>query len=434
MLFRIAGKICKGYLLVWVPNLILLIVNFIFLFHPEIMDRFLIIEEMQANLLKEITPPPPPEPNFFIESGHFPSGSSLEILLNKKGVSANEMHNLLAAARSTYDLSKVRAGNRYVMEFSKANGKMQRFRYDIDRDGYLSIEKTSDGWEPAIRKHPFKTQEEAVLGVITDSLFQAIIDAGEKDLLALEMSNIFQWDVDFNTDLRVGDAFRILVEKQYLEGEFVKYGSVIAVELSNQGKLYEGFRYEIEGRRPEYYNRKGGSLRRQLRKSPLQFMAPVTSRFTTRRYHPILKRYRPHLGIDYGAPTGTPVVAIAEGKVTRISRDSGGGGNMIRLDHKNSLASMYLHLSRFATALKRGDRVSQGQVIGYVGKTGLATGPHLDFRILQNNKYVNPTKVHGIPADPLPKSHLPGFSLVRDTLIEQMRAVPLPYTVSAGGK
>lgn len=419
----------RTYLLLALPNAVLLMVNLVFLFRPEMMDR-LLVAEARESLSSETSPPPPP-PKLSVVSGRFLPGASLDALLKQNGFAPSQSHELFSASRRAYDLSKVRAGNRYTMEISSENGELRRFEYDIDDNRYLTLERDQDGWKPAVRSFPFEKRAEAVSGVITDNLFNAIVDAGEKDILALQMSEIFQWDVDFYTDLRVGDGFRLLVEKQYLQGQFVKYGSVLAAELSNQGKIYKGFLYLPAGHRPEYYSAEGRPLRRKLRKSPLQFTAPVSSRFSKSRFHPFLKIYRPHLGIDYRAPEGTPVVAIADGRIAMIGKDPGGGGNTIRLDHRGGMSSMYLHLSRFASALAKGTQVQQGEVIGYVGKTGLATGPHLDFRILRGNRYLNPAKVHGTPVDPLPAAQMPAFLKVRDEMAGRLAEVPLPVVALA---
>jgi murein DD-endopeptidase MepM/ murein hydrolase activator NlpD len=251
------------------------------------------------------------------------------------------------------------------------------------------------------------------------------VDSGEKEILALDIANIFQWDIDFDTDLRVGDGFRLLVEKHFREGRLVKYGPILAAEICNQGKNYKGIRFQPPGGRLEYFNTDGRPLRRELRKSPLQFMAPVSSRFSSSRFHPILKIYRPHFGIDYMAPEGMPVVAIADGRVALMGWDSG-GGNMIRLEHKGAMSSMYMHLSRFAAGMAQGASIKQGEVIGYVGQTGLSTGPHLDFRILKGNRYLNPTRVQGTPVDPLPAAQMPMFAQTRDNIWARLSAVPLP--------
>jgi len=251
------------------------------------------------------------------------------------------------------------------------------------------------------------------------SLFAAIKGAGEKDMLADLMADIFMWDIDFYTDIQRGDSFRLLVEKRYLDGEFTRYGEILAADITVQGKVFTGFRFETEPGVVGYYHPDGSSLKKSFLKSPLKFTR-ISSRFSYARRHPVLKIVRPHLGVDYAAPTGTPVVAVASGKVKSAGRN-GGFGKMVRLRHVRGYETLYGHLSRIA--VKAGVQVSQGQVIGYVGSTGLTTGPHLDFRVVHHGKYINPLKAVFPPKPPVPEDSMVRFAEVRDKLQKQLAQI-----------
>ncbi len=268
-----------------------------------------------------------------------------------------------------------------------------------------------------MKNFSFETRVEHVSAAIEDSLFSAILGIGERDQLALSLADIFGSDIDFYTDIQKGDSFKVLIEKKYLNGQFVKYGAVLAAAFRNRQKLLTGYRFQDENGRPAYFGPDGKSLKKSFLKSPLKF-ARITSKFSLARWHPILKVLRPHLGVDYAAQVGTPVQAVGAGVVTACGY-SGGSGNMVRIRHSGGFESMYLHLSRIA--VKSGARVSQGQIIGYVGSTGLSTGPHLDFRVMHNGKPVNPLKVISPPGAPVSPDLFDSFSALRDKLSDQLK-------------
>ena len=259
----------------------------------------------------------------------------------------------------------------------------------------------------------------AVRGLIDErnsSLSAALDDVGENVNLAILMAELFSGEIDFTNDLRRGDHFDVLFEKYYREDVFSDYGEIVAAEFYNDGRTVQAFKFILPGDdEPLYYDADGRSLKRLFLRSPFRFEPRVTSRFSYRRLHPILGTHRPHLGVDYGAPTGTQVIAVANGRVVSATT-SGGSGNMVRLRHTNGYETYYLHLSRFAKDMHPGSRVVQGQTVGYVGSTGLATGPHLDYRIRKNGAFVNPLIEHRNfpPGDPIPEEHLPAFIEVRD--------------------
>jgi murein DD-endopeptidase MepM/ murein hydrolase activator NlpD len=235
----------------------------------------------------------------------------------------------------------------------------------------------------------------------------------------MRLAQIFGYDMDFYTDPRRGDAFHVVLEKKkYRNGKTAGYGKIFAAEYDNGGKKYQALLFHDEFGRPGYYSADGKSLQRAFLRSPLKFAAPVTSHFSAARYHPILKVVRPHLGTDYGAPVGTPVQAIGSGKVL-FAGLRGGEGNMVHIAHADGYETMYLHLSRMF--VRTGERVEIGKTIGLVGMTGLATGPHLDFRILQRGQYKNFEKLGLPPSDPVSKKHLPEFEALRDRYLPLLK-------------
>ena len=248
---------------------------------------------------------------------------------------------------------------------------------------------------------------ERLSGSISLSLFGAVERLNEGGELAMKLADIFGWEIDFIRDIRVGDSFKVLVEKRMRNGKRLGYGSILAAEFVNQGVPYRAFLFHDEEGNPGYYDENGGSMRKAFLKAPMDFTR-ISSDFSWRRLHPILGRYRPHPGIDYAAPTGTPIKAVGSGTVT-FKGWMRGGGNSIKLRHANQYETMYMHMSRFASGIKKGAKVQQGEVIGYVGSTGLATGPHLDFRIKRNGQYLNPHKMENPRAKALTAGLMPEY-------------------------
>jgi murein DD-endopeptidase MepM/ murein hydrolase activator NlpD len=291
-------------------------------------------------------------------------------------------------------------------------GTLREIDYKIDSDRVLKIVPDSSGFTAQVKDIPLRMETAAVLGRVDDSLFNAVEDAGESAELALRLAQIFGYDLDFYTDPRKGDTFRIVVEKKrYANGQLAGYGKIFAAEYDNAGRKYQALLFHDPDGRAGYYSADGKSLQKAFLRSPLKFGAPVTSHFNKARFHPILKTYRPHMGTDYGAPVGTPVQTIGSGRVVFAGR-KGGEGNMVQVAHANGYETMYLHLSRMF--VHSGERVEIGKTIGLVGSTGLSTGPHLDFRILQKGQYKNFEKLGLPPSDPVSKKAWPEFAAVRE--------------------
>lgn len=316
----------------------------------------------------------------------------------------NDVQSMVDACKNIYPLSRLRAGNPYIVIADEEG--LNRFEYEIDADRKLVINRTSDSYEACLEAIAYDVRLTLIDINIDSNLFQSVADAGESPNLAISLADIFGWEVDFIKNIREGDTFRVLVEKRYQEGEFRRYGPILAARFTNQGKEYEAFYYE-ETEGPQFFTRSGDSMKRAFLKAPLSFTR-VSSGYNLRRLHPIFKEVRPHPAIDYAAPAGTPVKAIGNGAVTYAGWGKGAGKHIV-LRHSNGYESIYMHLSGFAKGVKSGSRVQQGQVIGYVGSTGYSTGPHLDFRIKHNNKYINPATVTSPRSDPVSKRNLADF-------------------------
>jgi len=340
-----------------------------------------------------------------------PAGENFTAALQKFGLSAEEAANASAAAQRTFNLRQVRAGNTITVGRS-VEGALREIDYKIDADRMLKIVPEARGFTAEIREIPSKMEIAAVVGRVDDSLFNAVEDTGESAELAMRMAQIFGYDLDFYTDPRKGDTFRIVLEKKkYANGQIAGYGKILAAEYENAGKKYQALLFHDPTGRPGYYSADGKSLQKAFLRSPLKFGAAVTSHFSRARFHPILKTYRPHMGTDYGAPVGTPVQTIGSGRVVFAGRKAG-EGNMVQVAHSNGYETMYLHLSRMF--VRPGEHIEIGKTIGLVGSTGLSTGPHLDFRILQKGQYKNFEKLGLPPSDPVSKKNLPEFAALRE--------------------
>lgn len=361
-----------------------------------------------------ITIPPPSRER--ILTGVVQSGETLSTILAPY-LSFPEIHGLA--------VTTLTAGHRW--EMTLYDDQFQRFIHDINDTYQLLITRAPDGKTTAGRVEiPYTYAEHAVGGTINDSLFAAMTSIGEEDSLAVILADIFASDIDFLRDIRQGDTFRVIVERRLRDGEPKGYGKILAAEFSNDGKTYRAFRFQDGKKKPAFYDSAGKSLRKALLRAPLPF-SRVSSGFTMRRFHPIAKTWRAHPAIDYAAPTGTPIMAVGDARIIQIGR-SAGNGNYIKLQHAGGLATMYLHMSRFAKGMRQGKRVKQGDIIGYVGSTGLATGPHLCYRMTRNGAPVNPAKIPTTPGEPISRGELEAFRALQGPLLAKLATIPTDMT------
>jgi murein DD-endopeptidase MepM/ murein hydrolase activator NlpD len=380
------------------------------IFHKRSTDAAIQHEEqlLQAEAVHEQQVDPPDAPVTETKVGH---NENFAAALQRAGLSADDAADVSAAAQRVFNLRQVRAGNSISVNRSGA-GELREIGYRIDPERMLKIAPTVDGgFSAEVKAIPSKTEVATISGRINDSLFNAVAQAGESPELAMRLAQIFGYDLDFYNDPRKGDTFRVVLEKKkYADGKSAGYGKILAAEYNNGGKKYQALLFHDETGHSGYYSADGKSLQKTFLRSPLKFTATITSHFSKSRYHPILKLFRPHMGTDFGAPVGTPVQTIGSGRIEFAGR-KGGEGNMIQIAHSDGYETMYLHLSRMF--VHQGERVEIGKTIGLVGSTGLSTGPHLDFRILQRGQYKNFEKLGLPPSDPIGKKEWPEFALVR---------------------
>lgn len=354
--------------------------------------------------------------------GIIPARTTLASLLRAQGINGSQNVALVSAITASFDPRRIRAGQPYTID-RLLDGRVRRFEYEMDGDRRLIVTRASLKGAPrfltAIEAIPKVTTVVAIEGEInhqTNSLTAAIDKAGEGIELALGMADVFSGEIDFSSDLQPGDRFRLVVERRTREGKPAGYGAILAAEFSNNGRELTAVRFTPDGGSAGYYDKQGHSLKRFFLKSPLKFEPRVTSRFSSSRMHPILGYARAHNGVDYHAPSGAPVGAVAPGVVTLAGWTSG-GGRTVKVRHPNGYESEYLHLS--AITVRAGARVGQGELIGRVGATGLATAPHLHYGLKKNGSYVNPLLEHRNmpPGEPVPTALLAIFTLERDRVL-----------------
>jgi murein DD-endopeptidase MepM/ murein hydrolase activator NlpD len=345
-------------------------------------------------------PPPaeagPPAPT--TEEITIQKGQTISDILAGYRFSAEEIHRLIQQIKPVFKLERIVAGRRLRLTLDAA-GEVRALEYPIDETSYLVVAREGSDYKAEKKPYLFETKLAYIWGTIEDNPINAVSQRGETDALTIRMTDLFAWDIDFYTELRRGDAFRMVYEKRYLEGKFYGYGEILAAEFICQNKAFEAFRFEYpDSKKADYFDLEGKSVRKQFLRSPLPYGAPITSRFSYNRLHPIRKTYTAHYGIDYGAPVGMPVHATADGVVVSAGLN-GPAGNMVHLKHKNGYETMYLHLA--GIFVKARDQVAGGKIIGTVGNTGESTGPHLDYRVKQGGSYVNPLSRKFLPAEPL---------------------------------
>jgi murein DD-endopeptidase MepM/ murein hydrolase activator NlpD len=369
-------------------------------------------------------------------SGQVPRDATLENLLRDNGLAASTANAVIASVRKVFDPRNLKAAQPFTI-VSSIEGVLRLFEYEIDADRFLritAIPGLAGELSAEVLPIPKTLEQTTAAGVIaeaTPSLYQAMGSTGETPELTLAMAAIFAGEIDFNTELRLDDRFAVAFEKYTRDGHAPTYGTITAAEFQNDGRVVRAIRFAPPGGEPGYYDDQGNSMKRFFLRSPLPFEPRITSGFSTRRFHPVTGGFRPHLGVDYGAPTGTRIQAVADGRVISVTTDAA-NGRMVRLQHTQDYQTYYLHLSRFADGIRPGARVMQEQIIGYVGQSGLVTGPHLDYRIRKNGVFVNPLieQRNMPPGDPIPDTALDAFRIARDQALAQLQgalaSIPVP--------
>ena len=356
-------------------------------------------------------------------TGFIPARTTIAHVFENHMIAHAEGAVLVSSIASAIDVRRLRAGQRYTID-RLLDGRVRRFEYEIDGDRRLIVARAAYEGAPrftaTVDRIPKQSTVVAIEGEInrdTNSLAAALDKAGERIELALGLADVFSGEIDFNSDLQPGDTFRVLVERFTREGKAAGYGAILAAEFVNDGRRMRAVRFTPEGGSPAYYDENGRSLKRFFLKSPLKFEPRITSRFSSSRKHPILGYARAHNGVDYYAPSGAPVGSVAPGVVT-LAGWTGGGGRTVKVRHPNGYETEYLHLS--AITVRAGARIGQGELVGRVGKTGLATGVHLHYGLKKNGRYVNPVVEHRNmpPGDPVPAGLVNVFATERDRYFE----------------
>ncbi len=350
-------------------------------------------------------------------------GETLSTVLSRNGFAAAEIHDIARALSAVMDVRHLRAGDELEIVYDGDGSEPTTIRLNNLRGKLRRIELTRSklGWQSLSEEIELTRRTVSLSGALEGNLFVSMTRLGEGALLTIAFANVFAWDFDFYTQSREGDRFSLVVEKLYREGEFVGYGELRAARYISGfsgERVFSAFLYEDPSGTRDYYNPEGKSMRKAFLRAPLDFQR-ISSGFSYSRLHPIHNQRMPHLGVDYAAPTGTPVYSVAAGVVAGRAFTKG-GGNTVTVRHAMGYTSKYLHLSRFAKGLGVGRRVEQKEVVGYVGMTGSATGPHLDFRLIHHGKAVNPVTQIFPPGPPVADEYLSDFEERRDRLVKQL--------------
>ena len=343
--------------------------------------------------------------------------SPLARTLKTLGFLASERATILSALQPWASPTRVAAGTRLKAYILNAeDSQPRRLDLQLDKNTIIRFAKQSSGnWVATKYEPPLERQTASYSGVVNGSLWNSAAGAGMDPQIITSLTEIFGWQVDFHREVQRGDRWRLTVERFYSEGKPVRLGEIIAAEYDNDGNINTAVLAPDEG---QYYTPEGNSLRRMFLRSPLRF-ARITSGFNAHRFHPILRIAKPHLGVDYGAASGTPIMAVGAGTVA-FAAYHGASGNTVTLRHNSVYSTHYKHLSRFAAGVHPGARVKMGQIIGYVGRTGLATGPHLHFELHANGRYVDPSGIRLPTADPLPAKQLASFKAVANKALSEL--------------
>ena len=357
---------------------------------------------------KETIPPVNKQENIIEGKDYtFKKGDTLYEFLLDLNLPPQEIFQVLESSKTVYDLKKIKPDTTITLDIDSNSNSLNRLVYNYDDEHLLVVHKNAEGYSTSKEKILYDMSLRSIQGTIKNNLFDDAIEAGGNPQVILNFADILAWDVDFFTDLRQNDSFKILFEEVCKDGEFVKCGKILAAEFVNNGKQLRVFYFEDDQGNAGYYDDKGRSVAREFLKSPLRY-SRISSGFTKRRFHPILKTYRPHLGVDYAAPVGTPIEATGDGKIIYCGW-KGNYGKCIKIQHNHVYTSFYGHLSRYAKGMKKGKRVKQGQVIAYVGSTGLSTGPHLDYRLKKRGEFINPLTLKSNKKHSISKALRPQF-------------------------
>ena len=344
-------------------------------------------------------------------------GDSLDRMFKRNSLDRRDLANIMALDVARKNLRLIKPGDK--IQVRQDDGQVLRLDKPIKLGEILSIRRTTDGYIAETIEEELEAQPVRAAGTIESSLFLAAADAGISDRTIMNLAGIFAWDVDFMLDIRSGDQFTLVYEEIWKDGERVAEGDILAAEFVNQGDAFRAIRFQDDGGRVDYYTPEGNSVRKAFVRAPLTF-SRISSNFNPKRRHPKLNTIRAHKGVDYAAPTGTPIKAAGDGKVIHRAR-KGGYGNTVILQHGGNITTLYAHMSKYGRG-RVGSRVRQGQIIGYVGSTGLATGPHLHYEYRRNGVHLNPRTVKLPDAEPIKAEYLTEFQKAAKPLLQQLES------------
>ena len=371
-----------------------------------------------------------PEKEPYWESVKVQSGDNLALIFKRKRLSPQMLYNIMALGEDTAILKHIKPGQE--IRFLFEDGQFEALQYDVDLTDTLYIKKLGDIYSAYLLEKELESKVKTASGTINESLFLAGRRGGLSDNMIMQLINLYGWDIDFAMEVRQGDQFHVVYEERYIDGEKVQDGPILAAEFINRGKSFTSVRYTHADGHSDYYAENGDSMRKAFLRTPVKF-ARISSRFSLGRKHPILNRIRAHKGVDYAASTGTPVRATGDG-VIKLAARKGGYGKAIIIQHGGRYTTLYGHLSRYRRGIKRGKHVKQGQIIGYVGVTGLATGPHLHYEFRVNGVHRNPLTVKLPKAMRIPDDLMDEFKSQAKPLLAQLSSITNNATVAADGE
>lgn len=361
-----------------------------------------------------------PVDSFTVENGIVATNQYLSQILNARGVGMGDIDLIARKSKPVFDVRKIRSGKNYTFFYDRDTLQNARyFVYESSPTEYFVYE-LFDSLRVYRGEKEIRSRLRTASGVVQSSLWNAMVNNGKDPMLALELSNIFAWTIDFFA-IQKGDRFRMVYDELFVDSTSIGIGKIHAVQFDHYGKENFAFLFDQE-QRLDYFDEEGKSLRKAFRKAPLEFYR-ISSRFSNSRMHPVLRIRRPHHGVDYAAPKGTPVLSIGDGTVIARAYQKRGGGNYLKIKHNSVYTTTYMHLSGFGKGITVGSRVNQGQVIGFVGATGLATGPHLDFRVHKNGSPIDPLKVESPPVEPVKEQNMLRYNQLKDSLLIELNKI-----------
>lgn len=348
------------------------------------------------------------------------NGDTLSAIFKRLSLSASTLYNIVNSSKLAKRLTRIKPGQQLLITFNE-NNQFKSLQYELDRVDTLIITKQADNNNYVVRveSKEIELKQQFAASTITNSLFASGYKAGLSSAMIMKLAQLFGWDIDFALDIRKGDSFAVLFEEKYIDGKKIGNGNILSAEFVNRGKVFQAIRYTDASGYTDYYSEKGLSMRKAFLRSPVEF-SRISSRFSSGRKHPVLNRIRAHKGVDYAASRGTPIKSVGDGKVIYKGK-KGGYGRVIIIQHGSKYTTLYAHMNSYNRKIKRGGRVKQGQVIGYVGSSGLATGPHLHYEFRMNGVHRNPLTVPLPSASPIAKKYRHDFQAVADTMVSQLK-------------